>query len=222
MRQPLWTLALALCWCTLRADGARAGTITYTFESPQFADGELTPLPNIPPNFGPATFTTSFTDAVDLTGYQVTSHFLANGLMVGHALLELTATSALTLNFSEPVSQLSVEFALDSPFDNPFLRLITPSGTADQLGSNVGGAFPGGTLTFTAPVPFTSATLQGFNSGGASNTQIEVDNLSLTPAQTQSVPEPSTLSLFGVAASYMVACRLRRRKRQRAVFSRTT
>jgi hypothetical protein len=195
--------------CVLGASASRAAPIVYSFEAPVFTLGQTTPLLSEPPDAaGPATFTTAFTDTVDANGYEIVN-VPQNGLMVGQALIAPTATSALTLTFNTPVTQLSVNFAIDTSVASPgFLRLVTPSGTEDQTASNVGGGngFPGGTLTFTTTTPFTTATLQGFITGGASNTQIEIDDLNLTPA----VPEPSTLGLLGVGAAALLAWRRRR------------
>lgn len=171
----------------------------YTFESPEFTNGQTTPLLSIPPNAGPATFLTSFTDLVDANGFLITT-VAENALMVGQALLEPTATSALTLTFNMPVTALSVNFAVDTGFSPAgLLKLVTSSGSATVTGGNVGGSFPGGTLDFITLTPFTTATLQGFTAAGAP-TQIEIDNLSLTLA----VPEPSTVALFGFGAGFLL------------------
>jgi hypothetical protein len=100
MRRSFCTLVVVLWWCALRAGVSDAAPIIYSFEAPEFTLGQTTPLLNKPPDAaGPATFTTSFTDAVDANGYTI-SNSLMNSLMVGQALLEPTATSALTLTFN--------------------------------------------------------------------------------------------------------------------------
>ena len=196
---------IILCWCVLGVGVSDAAPIIYSFEPPGFTIGQTTPILNEPPDAaGPANFTTSFTDTVDANGY-VISNAHQNNLMVGQALLEPTATSALTLSFNMPVTQLSVDFAINTSFAFPgSLRLITPSGTVTQTGSNVGGLFPGGTLTFATGTAFTTATLQGVVPGGA--TQIEIDNLNLT-----SVPEPSTIGLLGFGTAVLVGWQRKRR-----------
>jgi hypothetical protein len=210
MRHAFLTSVVVLCGCVLGAGVSGAAPIIYSFEAPEFTLGQTTPLLNKPPDAaGPATFLTSFTDTVNANGYTI-SNALMNNLMVGQALLEPTATSALTLTFNTEITQLSVDFAVDTGFIVPgSLRLVTPSGTVNQVGSNVGGGFPGGTLTFTTVTPFTTATLQGFFSGGITPTQIEIDNLNLTPAVT-GVPEPSTLGLLGFGAAALLAWRRKR------------
>jgi hypothetical protein len=159
----------------------------YTFEAPQFMLAQTTPLSNVAPNSGNPTFNTSFTS----TGiYQITN--AANsGVIVGQALIAPNTTNLLQLAFNIPVTQLSVDFAINIALASPagFLHLVTPSGNFDQASSNVGGFFQGGTLTFSTATPFSSATLQGFLSGGATPTQIEIDNLHLTEAAA-AVPGP--------------------------------
>jgi hypothetical protein len=152
----------------------------YTFEAPQFTLGETTPLLNQAPNSGDPAFKTSFTS----TGtYQITN--LDNsGVIVGQALFAPITTAALQLAFSVPVTRLSVDFAINDLNTAPpgELVLVTPSGFISQPGSNVGGAFQGGTLIFNAATPFSSAILQGFLASPppAAATQIEIDNLHLT------------------------------------------
>jgi hypothetical protein len=69
------------------------------------------------------------------------------------------------------------------------LHLVTSSGTLDQVSSNVGGTFQGGTLAFSTATPFSSATLQGFLNGGELPARIQIDNLHLTEAAA-AVPGP--------------------------------
>jgi len=162
--------------------GAGLADNIYTFEAPQFTLGETTPLLNQAPNSGDPTFRTSFTS----TGtYQITN--LDNsGVIVGQALFAPSTFAALQLAFSVPVTDLSVDFAinvLNTDARGPGqLTLVTPSGSATQFGSNVGGAFQGGTLIFNAATPFSSAILEGFSPPPppAAFTQIEIDNLHLT------------------------------------------
>ena len=211
MRRRFLTSLVVFCASALGAGVSYAAPIIYSFEAPVFTLGQTTPLLNKPPDAaGPATFLTSFTDAVDANGY-VISNVHNNNLMVGQTLFELTATSALTLTFNTPVTQLSVDFAINTGFAAPgSLRLVTPSGTVNQVGSNVGGGFPGGTLNFTTATPFTTATLEGFQPGGTVPTQIEIDNLNLTPIVT-GVPEPSTLGLLAFGSAVLIGWRRKRR-----------
>jgi hypothetical protein len=212
MRRLFCAFVFAVCWTTLFVGTSRADAFTYTFESPNFTLGSTIPLLNVAPNIGASTFRTSFTDTVDANGYQITN-LQQNGLISGQSLFAPTATSALTLTFNTPVTQLSLVFAINTSTSSlGFLRLVTPSGTFNQASSNVGGGngFPGGTLTFTTAVPFATATLQGFTSGGTTNTQIDIDNLTLTtPAA--AVPEPSTLALLGLGMSALVGWRCKKK-----------
>jgi hypothetical protein len=208
------TVLTVLCLYALGAGVSDAAPIIYSFEAPDFLLGQTTPLLNKPPDAaGPPTFTTSFTDAVNPNGYQITN-IPENGLMVGQSLFAPIVSSPLTLTFNTPVTQFSVDFAIDIPngFPPGFLQLVTPSGTVDQASSIVGGGngFQGGTLDFITASPFTTATLQGFTSGGTFTTQIDIDNLNLTPAAS-GVPEPSTLGLLGIGVAVMVGWRRKRR-----------
>jgi hypothetical protein len=161
--------------------GAGLADNIYTFEAPQFTLGETTPLLSQAPNSGDPTFRTSFTS----TGtYEITNLDLS-GVIVGQALVApIPTTAALQLAFIVPVTSLSVDFAINVPNTAPpgQLTLVTPSGSATQFGSNVGGAFQGGTLIFNAATPFSSAELEGFSPPppNAAFTQIEIDNLHLT------------------------------------------
>jgi hypothetical protein len=159
----------------------------YTFEAPKFTVGRITPI-FATPNSGNPTFFTSFTSSGAAT-FTITTA-VNSGVIVGQALIENGGASALDLFFSEFVTQLSVDFALNN-LDNfspaGFLRLVTPAGTVDQAGSNVGGRSQGGTLSFSTGTPFISASLQGFFSSGVNPTGIEIDNLHLTEA---AVPGP--------------------------------
>src|SRR5215813_3691855 len=164
MSRRFCVFVLVLCCCVLFAETSRADSFAYTFESPNFTLGQTTPLLNIAPNVGAATFRTSFTDTVDPTAYQI-SNMPVNRLISGPALFApFATTSALTLTFNTPITQLSLDFAIPIPPNRGgFLRLVTSSGSLDQVSSTDGSdLFPGGTLTFSAATPFSSATLQGF------------------------------------------------------------
>jgi hypothetical protein len=172
------TFFMVLCLYALRTGVSDAAPIIYSFEAPDFLLSQTTPLLNKPPDAaGPPTFTTSFTDAVNPNGYQITN-IPENGLIIGQSLFAPIVTSPLTLTFNTPVTQFSVDFAIDisNGFPPGFLRLVTPSGTVNQPSSFVGGFFQGGTLDFITASPFTTATLQGFTSGGIFSTQIAIDS----------------------------------------------
>jgi hypothetical protein len=202
---------LGFCAAAMLAGGNASAAVLYTFEAPQFVAGQTTPLLNIAPNSGGGGFTTSFTVGGDPTSYQVTT-ITENSLMVGQSLFAPTTTAALHLAFSTSVTSLSVNFAINDPNGNPAgsLVLTTPVGGTTQVSSNVGGTFQGGHLTFTSATGFTSADLQGFGPGGA--TQMAIDNLSLEPATSSPVPAPATIVLALTAAPVGLLGWARRRR----------
>ncbi len=217
------SLAVALLCGLLAAPFATAGPITYTFEAPNFTVGQTTPLLNEPPNVGPASFRTSFTDPVTPNAFFISSAFATlNPPLSGQVVQDaVPTTDPLTLTFNTPVTAISVDFLMDQANVSPagFLELITPAGTATQASANTAGNFQGGTLTFTSAVPFSTATLEAFAPGGGvpgggtgpqAPTQFAIDNLSLTPAA--AVPEPSTLALLALGGGALAGWRRRRRR----------
>ena len=80
--------ALALLTLLAVSGGAaRAQSATYTFEAPVFTAGQTTPLLNVAPNSGDASFRASFTSAPTAGGFQVSS-FVPNPLFSGNGLFD--------------------------------------------------------------------------------------------------------------------------------------
>lgn len=180
------------------ASALQASTIVYTFDAPQFVPLSSTPLLNKAPNVGDPTFATNFTSAPTADGFNVAPNILANSLISGPSLFDVFGpVDMLFLTFNSPVFSLAVDFAVNAPQGAVAgLLLVTPVGSASQLSSNFGGTFPGGTLGFNAPVPFSSAQLSGFGGrGGAA--LFAIDNLALS---TTPIPEPGSLMLLGTGA----------------------
>lgn len=189
---------------------AYATPITYTFEAPQFAFGETTPLLSRAPNIGPATFLTSFTTSPTANGLAVFSGSVPNSLFSGQHLIDPTGVpDTLLLTFNTPIFFLQVDFGLFQGLTSPAgqLRLTTPVGTAIQAGGSVGGSFQGGTLVFNSATPFVAAQLAGFNSTGG-QIFFAIDDLVLDTAP---IPEPATAVLVLTGLAVMAGRRLRRK-----------
>jgi hypothetical protein len=182
---------------------------------------EQTPILNVAPNVNPGTFLTSFTDANPPDFFEIIGILQPNSLFSGQYLIELhSQTDALNLTFNTPVYELIVDFGLaigTAPSDSPgSLKITTAVGTTTQVSSNQGGGtgFQGGVLTFSSATPFTSATLQGFLSGGTVPVGLAIDNLQLDTAPAP-VPEPATLTLTALGLAGALT-RYRRRRRSGA------
>ncbi len=190
----------------LLALAARApAQVLYTFEAPNFTAGAATPLLNVAPNSGPATFRASFTSAPTANGFSVDG--VTPPPFTGQYFIDLASPAdALTVQFSGLVTEVNLSFLINVPLASPpgSLRAVTPAGTFSQAGGNVGHNFvQGGTLSFSVPGGISSMTLAGFDAGNVP-TFFAMDDLALTP-----IPEPSSLALAGVALAG-AACRWRR------------
>lgn len=183
----------------LSALSARADTVTYTFEPPQFFTGDIVPLENREPNSGSSTFLATF--ASDSPNTFRIANIELNPLFSGQSLLNPAAPSVLTISFNIPVTQVEFVFGLELP---GFLTFTSPSGSLSQDGADVGGLFPGGVFVFSSSTPFTMFQLASFDLTGAPS-RFAIDNLTMNE-----VPEPATIVIFG-AGLVGLATRLRRR-----------
>jgi hypothetical protein len=191
---------------TIQSDGpveppaAAIGSATYTFETPTFTAGTVTPMLNRPPNSSGSVvgFLASFTAAPTVNGYQV-NNFQPNALISGLSYFDPGfPADSTTITFNQPVESLSFNFATDTAQNTGRLQLTSSSGNVSQNSANVGGSFPGGTFNFSPATPFTSITLTGFADAGTANpVPIDIDNLTLNV-----VPEPASLGMMviGLAA----------------------
>ncbi len=208
------TLCLLL-FVTSAALSVSADTVTYTFGAPQFTIGQTTPLLNRAPNIGSPTFLTSFTSSPSAGGFEISS-FLPNPLFTGNSLVEPFGPpfDTLTISFNMPVESVQFVFAINQPPAGAPGRvtLTSPVGSQNQNAGNVGGAFQGGTFSFSGPTPFTTLQLAAFTSTGA-RVEFAIDNLTVTftPQQTP-IPEPTTILLLGTGLAG-VAAKVRKRRK---------
>lgn len=178
-----------LVFITWTALSTNADTVSYTFESPQFANLEHTPLLNRAPNIGSGSFVTSFTSSS--AGTFMIGNFQPNMLFQGQALANSTNADVLTISFNMPVTQVEFAWAIIEPGR---LDLTSPVGNASQNSRVVqpGIHFQGDVFVFSSVTPFTTFSLAGFNTSG-SPVVFAIDNLTV---QT-SVPEPTTILMLG-------------------------
>jgi len=193
--RPFLRLTAAIAIVLFSAARAGATPVSYTFDAPNFTDGENTPLLNRAPNVNPGTFLTSFTASTDANAFQV-ANFQPNPLFQGESLYEPIGVSPidnLLLAFNTPVFSLGVSFGINVPATGApgVFRLTTPVGVQTVTAANVGGTFEGGLLTFVSATPFLNAQFSAFNAAGAP-IEFAIDNLRL---DTAAVPEPATIGL---------------------------
>lgn len=190
---------------------SHADSFVYTFEEPLFLGGQFN-FHFTPPNIAPRAFTTNFTCGICLIRPVSIFGVFSDELFSGQVLFPATASDTLTLTFSEPISELSVNFGLPNVFPSApagRLRLSTPVGTLDATSTNLGPdfLFQGGTLVFSSATPFTTATLRGFS--GVPSTVFMIDNLVLASSVSES--DSSTLIVF--ASPFLAALLYRKRMR---------
>jgi hypothetical protein len=158
-----------------------SGGVTATFMSPETADAFL-----VIPSF----FST----------------------LSGNVLLKLTGDPAtsLRIDFSQPLSALSLAFVTNGPGDLTLSAFqgATPVGSLASTGTVPGGVytFPEGTLAFTGAVPFESVRLV------STALDFGINDLHMTLAVTSTVPEPTTLVLFGFGLLLLVGTTLGRQR----------
>jgi hypothetical protein len=199
------SFASAILSCTLLwgfATVSRAATITFDFNAD--ATGTATPFTDTV-----SVLSATFSSSGDPGGFQIAGSFFLN--LTRQVLLDPgpanLAFLTLTIRFSAPQSDISMNFATDSatpvPFSLQAFNGVTPVGTSSATGtipSPPGGLFtlPEGLIRFGGG-PFNSVVLS------AAAPHFAIDNITVTD-----IPEPGSLRLCVAGLAVLVfACRRR-------------
>ncbi len=202
------------------AERANAVAVTYTFE--QFTDAptfpppggpivNFTPLLNVAPDSGPASFQANFTSSPNPAAFAILN-FQPNPLLLGNGLFQLPGlggNNTLTITLNEPVVSVSLDFGTRLPATLEFISLSGSTSvlSTPQLGGPPSPSNLGGILTFSNDVPFSTFSLRTDTSS-----EFGIDNLTL-----RTVPDTSsTLSLSAVAALFLFGYHRFRRERMAA------
>lgn len=219
--------AAAVAWLSAAGPAARAAFV-FGFESPNFTLGEGSPqttLANRAPDGGGGGFTATFGNGpAFFGGYTLFSVGTLQGaglppelerlnrLFDGQYLslfLPRSNFARLQIDFSTPITELSVAFALLDFQPSGGLRLTSDTGAvATQTATDVGGGlgFPGGTLRATFARPTSSVSLQAIDRFGQS-AGFAIDNLTVSPLP---APPAAGLALLGLASFGGLAAARRR------------
>jgi hypothetical protein len=211
-------LASATAFLLLTIGPVKAVDVTYNFDQFGFNNGQTTPILNLPPDLGPASFSATFTSAPEADAFLIPTNFYPNHFFSGGYLLENGghAGNILTITLNMPVDSISVAFATNSfTHDRPYppysLLFFSPSGDTSvasvrQPWPDGGFGNDGGILTFSSANPFSTFSLM-VNAGGP---EFAIDDLNMHVA---SVPEtsPSIFLAYGLAMLFLLRfCRSRR------------
>ena len=193
----------------------QADPVTYTFEQPNFAVGNTTPIVR-GPNSGPSGFQATFTAAPQAGAFIILDFGQPNALITGQYLtipITSDANNTLTVTLNTPITSVSVNFAIQLLFPSPGqLVLTSPAGSTSQLSASIDGTLnQGGVLTFSTAIPFSSFTLAAFNNFGQP-TRFSIDDLIMETASAEPVPEPATIFLISAGLAGVVF-KVRRRYR---------
>ncbi len=189
-------LAFGLLLSLIFVHSSQAATVTYGFEAPQLTFGQTTPLLNVMPDIGPASFLANFT--VPTGGSIGVNNLQINPLFSGQNLMDPgSPADTLRVTVNTPITDVHLDFALMA--FSGHLRLQSSAGTVDA--NAVGQS---GSLTFHGATSFTQFDLLGLTSSNT-GTLLAIDNLTMTL-----VPEPSSVFLLVATASMVLLRRCRR------------
>lgn len=182
---------------------AAASAQTWTFDAPSFTLGETTPLLNRAPNVGPMTMTASFETVMDPMLVEDAASFQPNGLFSGGFLLVDGGDAALlTITFSQPVTSVSFDFAVNAVMPGFQFLLYTDNDSQSYAPGFIGGGFGawGGHVDYSHTTPFSFITLVAI-SPSSEAVEYAIDNVA--------IPTPSAAAALGLAG----VASLRRRRR---------
>ena len=168
---------------------AYAQSVSFDFDS---ATPALTMGQTVPFDQTMGGVTAHFRDSTgDFSVQNSDSTSLTLSLFTGNYLLPNSVGDVLVVEFSQPLTNISLDFATaeQTAFDNPTpIRLVAytnststpPVGSTTLAGTYVGvDTFPSGTLTFSSAIPFNAVTLN-IEPGGAAG--FLVDNINIDVA----------------------------------------
>jgi hypothetical protein len=203
-----WCFSLGIAAiASVLVPAARAGvTATFTFDSDPIT--ATTPLNNIAPESGPATFNATFTSSPGAGDFEITT-LQPNQLFSNNSLVEVNGPiDTLTISFSQAIDSVSLDFSTSTFGGGPALNFNSSAGSTSAA-STPQSDFDGGVLTFNSATSFTSFTLDDSGLAAFAIDNLTVDIASATSGGGSSVPLPSGLIGFSVMLAGLRLWKLR-------------
>ncbi|MBS1857036.1 MAG: PEP-CTERM sorting domain-containing protein [Acidobacteria bacterium] len=178
---------------------ASAGTILFTFDT----DSTSTATTFTDTASG---LSATFSSPADPGGFTIFPSFFAS--LTGNILLQDGSPVPLTIDFSDPLSSLTLLFATATLDPVSFQLIAYNSGTEVGTVSAVGGT-PPGTVYPEGSISFSGVSFDRVVLSTPSSSVFAIDNVSATVGQ---VPEPASFLLIGLGLA-SVAIRVSGRRR---------